>query len=66
LLVKEQQCGEGLVLGGRADLRLGKARQIGADLGLGHVVGLTFAMKKDEPADPSEVGLFGPGTVVVA
>jgi hypothetical protein len=29
--------------------------QIGANLGLGHGFGVTFAVKENEPADPSDV-----------
>jgi hypothetical protein len=59
LAVEKQYRGQCLVLAGRAhSARMGEARQERADLGFGQAVGVAFAVKQDEPADPGDVRFF--------
>jgi hypothetical protein len=63
--VQEQQRGECLILGRRADLAgHGEVGQEGVDLGFGHVAGVAEIVEVDEATDPQTVCLLGPPTVV--
>jgi hypothetical protein len=65
LLVKEQQCCQGLVLCGRSDPGLGgERRQKHTDLELAHALGMALPVKYDEPPNPTDIGFFGARAVV--
>ncbi len=42
-----------------------KMREKGADFPLAHFVGMAFAVKENEAADPVDVSLFGAGAVML-
>src|SRR5262249_39709529 len=58
--IEKEQCRQRLILGGSTNAGLdGEARQEDVDLLLAHLARMPLAVKKDEAANPSHVGLFG-------
>jgi hypothetical protein len=58
--IEKEQGGEGLILGRRADLELGrKRREKRGDLACAHFFGRAFVMEEDESHDPGPIGFLG-------
>jgi len=65
LLIEEQQGTEGLILGARGHLPVGRQmREKGTHFGLAHFCGMPFAVKNNELPHPAQIGLFRPNTVM--
>ena len=63
--VEEEQCGEGLVLGGGGDVTLdGERREELHDFPGPHLGGMALTMEEDVAPDPAHVGLLGPPAAV--
>jgi len=63
--VKEKESTQGLYLSrGRHIAVYGEVRQKGIDLGLSHLARMLLPMKKNVPADPTDVGFRGAGAVM--
>lgn len=64
LLKEKEQGAEGLILGGGGDVSVnGKVAEERGNLFLPHGIGMAFAMKENEAANPIEVNLFGADAV---
>lgn len=65
LAVEEEDCAEGLVLGGGGDISFhSEVGQEGLDFWGTHIGGMAFVVEEDEAAHPVHVGLFGAVGVV--
>lgn len=65
LAVEKQQCGQGMVLGGRGHAALGgQGGKKRLDLRRAHVDRVALAVEQDEALDPVAIGLLGAQAVV--
>lgn len=66
VLIKKEQCAEGLVLSGSRDVTVNsKMAEEGSNFFFAHLVWVPFAMKKNKTPDPLDISLLSADTVTL-